>query len=104
MKSIKNLTTGIPENYFFDTINKSVAKAVQEVIDILEDYGADIKKIKFQDLEKVMKVQDTIIGAEAASYQKANLVNHKNKFESGNFRSEERRVGKECRYRRTAAH
>src|SRR5690625_1535112 len=85
MKSIKNLTICIPENYFFDTINKSVAKAVQEVIDILEDYGADIKKIKFQDLEKVMKVQDTIIGAEAASYQKANLVNHKNKFESGNF-------------------
>src|SRR5699024_1621049 len=84
-ESIKNLTIGIPENYFFDTIDKPVAKTVQEVIDILEDYGADIKKIKFQDLEKVMKVQDTIIGAEAASYQKANLVNHKNKFESGNF-------------------
>src|SRR5699024_10740266 len=63
--SIKNLTIGIPENYFFDTIDKPVAKTVQEVIDILEDYGADIKNIKFQDLEKVMKVQDTNIEAEA---------------------------------------
>src|SRR5699024_820537 len=84
-ESIKNLTIGIPENYFFDNIDKPVAKTVQEVIDILEDYRADTKKIKFQDLEKVMKVQDTIIEAEAASYQKANLVNHKDKFESGNF-------------------
>src|SRR5699024_12101047 len=82
IETIKNLTIGIPENYFCDTIDKPVAKTVQEVIDILEDYGADIKKIKFQDLEKVMKVQDTIIGAEAASYQKANLVHHKNKFRS----------------------
>jgi len=84
MKSIKNLTIGIPENYFFDTIDKSVAKTVQEVIDILEDYGANVKKIKFQELEKAMKAQDTIIGAEAATYQKANLLTYKNKFESGN--------------------
>src|SRR5699024_7705993 len=84
-ESIKHLTIGIPENYFFDTIDKQFAKSVTEVSDISEDYEADIKKIKFQELERVMKVQDTIIGAEAASYQKANLVNHKNKFESGNF-------------------
>src|SRR5690625_7383974 len=31
-----------------------------------------------------MKAQDTIIGAEAVTYQKANLLYYKNKFENGN--------------------
>src|SRR5699024_8274140 len=59
MKSNKNLTIGIPENYFFDTINKSVAKAVQQVIDKREDYGLDNKKIKSHVQEKVINEEHT---------------------------------------------
>src|SRR5690625_303204 len=52
---------------------------------VLVDYGANVKNIKFQDIDKVMKAQDTIIGAEADTYQKVKLLKNKNKIENGNI-------------------
>lgn len=75
--NIDEITIGIPENYFFESLEKIVENKIRKVIDIFVSNGATVMPIKFENMKKVMGVQETIIGAEAAYLHKHNLVEYK---------------------------
>lgn len=83
--NINELTIGIPENHFFESLDYYVETRVRECIQLLSEHGAKVKLVKVPCMDKILKKQEIIIGAEAAHYHKSNLLVHKDKFEKGNI-------------------
>ena len=83
--NIEQLTIGIPENYFFEMIDKSVETKIREVIKMCELNGATIKQVMFPNIEQAMKAQEIIIGVEGAFLHKFDLEEHKEKYEKENY-------------------
>lgn len=86
-KSIKinELTIGIPENYFFESIDKTIETKIREIINLFVGHGAKVKNIKLQNLTKVLEAQEIIIAVEAAYNHKFNLQQFEDKYEKDNF-------------------
>lgn len=83
--NLNHLTVGIPESYFFESLETSVEAKIREIVNIFKIHGAKIKHIKTPDLQKGLEAQETIIMAESAYNHKFNLVQNKEYYNENNY-------------------
>ncbi|SFE60481.1 amidase [Alteribacillus iranensis] len=82
---MKQVTIGIPDNYFFEKMEDTVKGKVKEVIDLCVQHGATYKEVTIPHVEEMMDVQETVIGAEAAYFHKKTVAEHKDRYEKENY-------------------
>ncbi|MFD1706710.1 amidase [Siminovitchia sediminis] len=83
--TIKELTIGIPDNYFFELLSDEVEKKIEEVIDLFISHGSNVKQIHIPYVEKAMMVQEDIIGAEGSYLHKFQLEDYKEDYDKDNY-------------------
>ncbi len=67
LEDIKNLTVGIPDEYFIDGLDKEVADSIHVVVKDLESLGIKIKKISLPHTENALSVYYIILPAEVST-------------------------------------
>lgn len=82
---IDELTIGIPENYFFENLDKTVEAEIRKIIDIFIQHGARVENIKIPNLKELIDIQETIIKTEAGYYHQSNLDQCKEYYEKDNY-------------------
>lgn len=85
INNIKELTIGIPENYFFELLSDEVEKKIREVIDLFISQGSNVRQVQIPHAEKAMMVQEDIIGAEGSFLHKFQLEDHEEDYDRDNY-------------------
>lgn len=67
VENVKDLTIGIPEEYFTKGLNSEVKEAVLEASRVLENMGAKVETFKFNLVDYAIPAYYTIASAEASS-------------------------------------
>jgi len=67
LEKIKNLTIGIPEEYFIDGLDKETGNAINEVIQNLKSLGLKFKKINLPHTKHALSTYYIIMPAEASA-------------------------------------
>jgi len=66
-KEVKDLTIGVPKEYFIEGIDEQVGKSVREAIEFFRDFGAEVKDISLPHTEYAVSVYYIIATSEASS-------------------------------------
>jgi len=64
---VRGLRVGVPENYYFDTLQPEVEKAVRAAIADLGKLGAQVSSLKVPDPHSVVACNNAMVSAEAAA-------------------------------------
>ncbi|HZX00958.1 MAG TPA: Asp-tRNA(Asn)/Glu-tRNA(Gln) amidotransferase subunit GatA, partial [Candidatus Paceibacterota bacterium] len=67
LEDIKNLTVGIPDEYFIDVLDKEVADSIHDAIKDLESLGIKVKKISLPHTKDALSVYYIIMPAEVST-------------------------------------
>jgi len=67
IEEIKNLTVGIPEEYFVDGISKEIGESMEETIKAIENLGLKIKKINLPHTKYALSAYYIVMPAEAST-------------------------------------
>lgn len=70
---VKNVTLGVPTNYFFDHIEPDVAAAFQAAVTVLESSGATIRHVELPLSQAYLATEYALSVAEASSYHQGML-------------------------------
>ncbi len=73
--SIRGLTIGVPENYFFDRIDPAVESAVRAAIQLAGQLGATIRPVTLPDIAAINSVARIVLLAEASAQVEPHLGN-----------------------------
>lgn len=83
----KEITVGLPTNYFFDHIDAEIERNIKKAIANIERMGAVVKEITLPNLDKTSEVYSIIWGVEAATFHQGRLKHHLYDFERDVARS-----------------
>lgn len=67
VKDIKKIKIGVPREYFLEGIHPEVKKAIEEAIDLIRDFGGEIKEVSLPHTEYAVATYYIIATAEASS-------------------------------------
>ncbi len=76
--SIRGLSIGFPENFYFDRLDNDVDSAVRGAIARAESLGADVKPVRLPDIAALNAVARVILLAEASAVMEPHLADRKN--------------------------
>ena len=71
--SLSEIRVGLPENFYFDTVEPEVKVAVHQAAHIAEELGARVVPVRVPDVEALNRAGLVILLSEAAAVHQANL-------------------------------
>ena len=80
-KSVKELTIGIPSNYFFDILQSEVRESINETIEDLRAQGINLKTVTVDLMDELMNATRVIMSSEAYSAFEKEYKEHPEKIE-----------------------
>ncbi len=72
--SIRGLSIGVPENYYFERLDPDVKTAVETAIQLAGRLGAVVKPVRLPDVDALNTVARLILAAEASAQAEPNLA------------------------------
>ncbi len=79
-KGVAGLRIGIDREYTYDGVDRGLARAIQEAVDLLEHLGAEIVEIEVPDLTEVLETWPVLCAAEAFEAHQAHYPSKSSQY------------------------
>jgi len=81
-RPVEGLRVAVPKNYFFDSLDDTVANAVRNAVKVLERLGVHVSEVSYPDVEEDARVSGLIRVTEGAAVHERELIERRSEIGS----------------------